>query len=482
MTLSLYTLHVIMRTEDVLPEETPASFPCARRRVLAIGAVYVYGGRRGPLEWVVAAPVRQGGCSRARQRAGTRWSDAASSRRDARRPTQASSDVTSAARPGRAAPWSAPRCFLASSRRCLARRGSAWSGAARGRRGERGRGAGRPAARGRRPGCGAGSGARRRRRRAARRSAAGRGCAAPGARCGSVSAADDATSYSSSTRLSVVLTDWPPGPEDRENRSTSSAAGITSPSGRPGPGRHPQVAAGRGSPAARRRHSIAGQVSITIGTPAARVRSNAVVVDHAELEPHAPGADRDGLVGELAGRLRAPEHVDDVDRERHVGERGVALLAEDGRRVGVDRHDPLAALLQQPRRCEYAVRVGLPDRPTTAQVSQSSSMNRIVSGSCQSAMRPSCPMGPARKRCGYPDVRSGHELRLPDVRPLRGAPGDPRGRARRVRREGGAVRRRRRRERPLPARGGRRLARPRTSTHRTSPRSTAAPAPTRWPR
>ena len=28
MTLSLYTLHVVMRTEYVLPEETPSSFPC----------------------------------------------------------------------------------------------------------------------------------------------------------------------------------------------------------------------------------------------------------------------------------------------------------------------------------------------------------------------------------------------------------------------------------------------------------------------
>ena len=35
-------------------------------------------------------------------------------------------------------------------------------------------------------------------------------------------------SKESSTRLSVVLTDWPPGPEDRENRSRSSPAGITS--------------------------------------------------------------------------------------------------------------------------------------------------------------------------------------------------------------------------------------------------------------
>ena len=55
MTLSLYTLHVIMRTEYVLPEETPSSFPYHVIALLGIGALYVYGGRRGPLEWVVAA-------------------------------------------------------------------------------------------------------------------------------------------------------------------------------------------------------------------------------------------------------------------------------------------------------------------------------------------------------------------------------------------------------------------------------------------
>ena len=32
MTLSLYTLHVVMRTPAVLPEETPSSFPLARGR------------------------------------------------------------------------------------------------------------------------------------------------------------------------------------------------------------------------------------------------------------------------------------------------------------------------------------------------------------------------------------------------------------------------------------------------------------------
>ena len=69
----------------------------------------------------------------------------------------------------------------------------------------------------------------------------------------------------------------------------------------------------------------------------------------------------------------------------------------------------------------------------------------------------------------------------PDVRPLRGAPGDPRGRPRRLRRQGRAVRRRGRRGGPLPAGGRRRAAGRRTSTPRTCPRSTAAPAPTRSP-
>lgn len=42
------------------------------------------------------------------------------------------------------------------------------------------------------------------------------------------SAAEAATFHESSTRLSEVLTCWPPGPEDRENRQPSSDAGIVS--------------------------------------------------------------------------------------------------------------------------------------------------------------------------------------------------------------------------------------------------------------
>jgi hypothetical protein len=55
MTLSLYSLHVVMRTSAVLPEETPSSFPWHVVALLGIGALYVSGGRRGPLEWVVAS-------------------------------------------------------------------------------------------------------------------------------------------------------------------------------------------------------------------------------------------------------------------------------------------------------------------------------------------------------------------------------------------------------------------------------------------
>jgi Heparan-alpha-glucosaminide N-acetyltransferase, catalytic len=55
MTLSLYTLHVVMRTPAVLPEETPSSFPLHVVALLTIGGLYVYGRRRGPLEWVVAS-------------------------------------------------------------------------------------------------------------------------------------------------------------------------------------------------------------------------------------------------------------------------------------------------------------------------------------------------------------------------------------------------------------------------------------------
>jgi hypothetical protein len=54
MTLSLYTLHAVMKTPAVLPEEAPGSFPFHVVALLGVGALYVYGRRRGPLEWLVA--------------------------------------------------------------------------------------------------------------------------------------------------------------------------------------------------------------------------------------------------------------------------------------------------------------------------------------------------------------------------------------------------------------------------------------------
>ena len=56
------------------------------------------------------------------------------------------------------------------------------------------------------------------------------------ARCGSLKADEDAGSNRSSTRLSVVLTDCPPGPGEREKRSSNSPAGIVRPCRIPGAG------------------------------------------------------------------------------------------------------------------------------------------------------------------------------------------------------------------------------------------------------
>ena len=47
-------------------------------------------------------------------------------------------------------------------------------------------------------------------------------------RCSSESTADSTTFHESSTRLSEVLTCWPPGPDERENRQPSSDDGIVS--------------------------------------------------------------------------------------------------------------------------------------------------------------------------------------------------------------------------------------------------------------
>lgn len=58
MTLSLYSLHAVLRTPDVWPAEEPDTFVWHVLVVLAVGAFFVAIGRRGPLEAVVGAPGR----------------------------------------------------------------------------------------------------------------------------------------------------------------------------------------------------------------------------------------------------------------------------------------------------------------------------------------------------------------------------------------------------------------------------------------
>ena len=60
---------------------------------------------------------------------------------------------------------------------------------------------------------------------------------------------------------------------------------------------------------------------MTMGSPAAVVRRNASASTTPSWNHTAARPDRDRLVGELTGCVRAPEDVDDVDREGHVGER-----------------------------------------------------------------------------------------------------------------------------------------------------------------
>jgi uncharacterized membrane protein len=54
MTLTLYTLHLLMRTERFWPAEEPETFRWHVLVLLAIGALFAAARRRGPLEWVVA--------------------------------------------------------------------------------------------------------------------------------------------------------------------------------------------------------------------------------------------------------------------------------------------------------------------------------------------------------------------------------------------------------------------------------------------
>ena len=72
-TLTLYTLHVVMRTEAVWPAEEPSAYAAHVAVLLTIGAVLRLVGLRGPLEAAVGLPVRLARWSTRRedQRSGT---------------------------------------------------------------------------------------------------------------------------------------------------------------------------------------------------------------------------------------------------------------------------------------------------------------------------------------------------------------------------------------------------------------------------
>ncbi len=58
MTLTLYSLHVLMRTPEVWPPEEPESYLWHVLVLLAVGTAYRALGRRGPLEYAVGFPLR----------------------------------------------------------------------------------------------------------------------------------------------------------------------------------------------------------------------------------------------------------------------------------------------------------------------------------------------------------------------------------------------------------------------------------------
>ncbi len=56
--LTLYTLHVLMRSPRVWPADVPGSFGWHVLVLLGLGALFALAGRRGPLEWAVGRPGR----------------------------------------------------------------------------------------------------------------------------------------------------------------------------------------------------------------------------------------------------------------------------------------------------------------------------------------------------------------------------------------------------------------------------------------
>ena len=59
MTLSLYSLHVLMKSDGIWPDDVPASFKIHVVVVVGLGAAFRVAGRKGPMETVVAWVSRQ---------------------------------------------------------------------------------------------------------------------------------------------------------------------------------------------------------------------------------------------------------------------------------------------------------------------------------------------------------------------------------------------------------------------------------------
>src|SRR5581483_4746502 len=90
--------------------------------------------------------------------------------------------------------------------------------------------------------------------------------------------------------------------------------------------------------AAARKQRALGRYASGIDSGPADLAGQAAVLDLRAPVPHHAQAGGLGLGGR---RLRAAEDVDDVDRGRHLGERGIDALAQDllAGKAGVHRHD-----------------------------------------------------------------------------------------------------------------------------------------------
>ena len=176
--------------------------------------------------------------------------------------------------------------------------------------------------------------------------------------------------------------------------------------------------------------------------------SEGVLVDDAELEPHAAGADGDAP-GRRTRRPRDDRRNTSTTSTGNGTSARAAYPGSPSTGSASGWQSGWMGTMRLPLRCSssamlYAVRRGSRS-PITAHVSHSSSIRSTHSCRCQSLTSPTL---------GWPHERL-IEQRLPALRALGGAPGDPRGGARPLRGQGGAVRRGRRRGGPLPAGGGR---------------------------